>query len=211
MMGDWDDMFGAGMSTESVIDSINQSWQREWRDAEEEERKERKKSLSVFRGDQTLKIEAQAVLAECRGTGRLISEHGGLKCLLGSGAPLNVLWDRYRIPAALACLADAIFWGLQRETGWSQPTAEEQTDALDWLFALFDAIEPGTDLRFVTDNMQFGQPRTAYASPVKDEVGTRTARSKSSGTTASPRCRSSLLAHVALSCRSKSRRLRPSQ
>ncbi len=149
-MSDWENIFGADASADSVIDSINQSWESEWRGAEREERNERKRSLTAFRGDFILKAKVKASLAEFRSGDRLIGDDGGLKCLLKTKSQLGELWDRYRIPAALALLADAVFWGLQRDTCLSEPTAKEQENAMDWLFEFVDAIEPGTDLRFVT-------------------------------------------------------------
>lgn len=47
-MGDWDRMFGCGVSAESVIDSINRDYFAEQRRAEREARVSRKKVFSTF-------------------------------------------------------------------------------------------------------------------------------------------------------------------
>ena len=47
-MGDWDRMFGCGVSAESVIDGINRDYFREQRRGEREARASQKKAFSTF-------------------------------------------------------------------------------------------------------------------------------------------------------------------
>ncbi|MFM0140676.1 hypothetical protein [Caballeronia grimmiae] len=49
-----------------------------------------------------------------------------------------------------------IFAGLRRTNHQCEVTAKEEALALKWLFEIFDAIKPGTDLRFVVDQFQVG-------------------------------------------------------
>jgi hypothetical protein len=145
-VSDWEDVFGAGVSAESVINGLKSD-----EEYEEEERRrilgrkkreaevQKRKALTAYRGDPSIKhsLISQLQNYECASVRRPMESL--------SGGSYAVIESYYNIPESLARLIDAIYIGLI-ERPWNKRGCAH---ALEWLADCLKAIEPGVDLRFV--------------------------------------------------------------
>lgn len=153
-MSDWERIFGAGVSAESVIGGINASWSRqrreEGRDEEKLAREQHKALLSAFLGSEAVKSDFISKIAENRaGIKDFPFSRGLLRLLYPVSDPYFDIQEHFRIPPALAYIIDELADGLRHETpSWASGNGLE-IECLDWFLGCFDSIEPGVDLRLV--------------------------------------------------------------
>lgn len=142
-VSEWESIFGAGVSAESVIAGINASWDDEERDAQREKDLERRASVTAFRDDPDTKAALLRTLASRAAVGVMDGDVDILECLAFSPEDSHkAIEAAYNIPEELVRLIGAVFTGLQLEP-------KMVPGAIDWLFECMTAIEPGVDLRFV--------------------------------------------------------------
>jgi hypothetical protein len=156
-MGDWEDIFGEGVSAESVIDGICGDC-----DDDRETRKELERRSLAYRGDPTIKDALLAQIEDHYAAGRQATAEDGLKCLMrnpeGTYEDLEV---EYSIPQSFARLVDAIFAGMKGESEDKLETAS----ARHWLFYCMNRIKPGADLRLIAPRFAAKLAHAAFLEP----------------------------------------------
>lgn len=124
-MSDWEDIFGEGVSAESVIDGIDASWEHTWREEQEQAKKrnrgQRKAELTAYRGSEELKTE---FIRHLRSNAPHLKEppaEGGLLSLMyPADDGFSKLEDHYRIPQSLAYILNRVQFETHRfRVGWS--------------------------------------------------------------------------------------------
>lgn len=167
-MSDWEDVFGAGVSAESVINGLKSD-----EEYEEEERRrilgrkkreaevQKRKALTAYRDDPSIKL---ALVSQLQNHERVRGQR-----------PLEILFEggyaaielAYNIPEALARLIDDIYLRLAdalprgidfaiafgkcdaRVAELKRERKKKSDGPIDWLTDCLRAIEPGVDLRFI--------------------------------------------------------------
>lgn len=151
-MSEWENTFGEGVSADSVIDGINAGYFRDMRDSEQEERDERLRSVLAYRSSGEVKARFLGDLKQAASEGDLLAKDRGLPAVLERmSVDYSWLEEHLRIPDALSILIGAVFRGLRQSTSFASPTQKEVEEAVEWLLNAFDAIQVGTDLRFIVD------------------------------------------------------------
>ena len=152
-MSEWESIFGAGVSAESIIDGINASWDAERREEFSERECQRRALFTAYQGNPEIKVAALEELAKHRRAGRFVANrnsgspgHGAFSCVVSDpGTGYAEFEDRYRIPEAMVRIADAIFADLMAQ----KPKDHEIHFAMEWPTRFMDSIQPGVDLRLV--------------------------------------------------------------
>jgi hypothetical protein len=148
-------MFGVGVSAESVIDGIKEEWEAEGRRSDQRARKARFLASTAFLGERSVKAAFLADLEVAAGRGDPVAEGRDLATILQlPHADFSWLAAHLRVPELLSATINAIFAGLRQATLFASPSVKEDEAAVTWLLEVFNAIEPGVDLRFIVDQFQ---------------------------------------------------------
>lgn len=162
-MSDWENTFGAGYSAENFIDGLNSSYFGEMRAAEREERERRKTDTLAFHGNPGIKAELLTRMQRLQSKDLLTSEQSGLKNLLQDPDQGFAEFEReYRIPVALAHVIQTVFEGLRKEGYLCTPTPQLDAEAARWLMGCIEAIEPGTDLRYIAPQIAAAASQSGF-------------------------------------------------
>ncbi|WP_143271852.1 hypothetical protein [Azospirillum brasilense] len=153
-MGEWEGIFGAGVSAESVIDQINESWFEEQEENNVKKYKrserERKGQLTAYLGSEEVK---ETFIRWLRDNARRHQESPCdgelLKIIYPHDREFHDIEDRYRIPVPLAYILEEVGEGIRRGDSLHHQPGMMDKIALEWLIKCFDAIQPGVDLRLV--------------------------------------------------------------
>lgn len=145
-MGDWDSIFGAGTSAESVIAGINASWDSECRELERAQERNEREACTAFRNTPELQ---QDFLAAIRSRSDGITAETWASGVLSSNYPnardFSHLADAYRVPVEILYLIDFVSGGIACAHGITD-LEQWLKRAVEWTLAAIASIQPGSYL-----------------------------------------------------------------
>jgi hypothetical protein len=148
-LSDWEGIFGAGVSAESVIAGINASSRAESVAEEQRQRLEKILDCRSFKGDSAIKAE---FIAGVNGLlGQLIIEPALFNPLNAAAlfpASFDEIEVRYNVPSLLLHLIEHVLQGLAHDD-YARNAQLGQSRTLDWLRLCLSSIPVGADLTLV--------------------------------------------------------------